>query len=190
MENELELSHRCCYKLLTVVGHLHSRGFQRLRIFPYARGMWWRCELAPGALFDPENGACFVPHPSHDRERLVARFSSGGGCHPFGWKRNISRLSVEKIADLFLDSFPSIGKASLGSDWSYAGWYQEMLFRTSPTRLPMAYYWDEYEREVFSRLVLVPVGPPESGETRTEMPLPPLYPTSESVAVDSPPTRL
>jgi hypothetical protein len=178
-----ELSHHCCYKLLTVVGHLHSRGFQRLRIFPYARGMWWRCELAPGALFDPENGAAFEPHPSHDREGLVARFSSGGGCHPFGWKRNISRMSVGKISDMFLESFPSIAKASLGPDWCYAGWYQEMLSRTSPCVLPMAYYRDEYEQEVFRRLVLVPVDPSDSGPTRTEMPLPPTYPNAEQATV-------
>lgn len=27
----------CCYKILQMVGNLHSRGYQRLRIFPWSR---------------------------------------------------------------------------------------------------------------------------------------------------------
>jgi len=76
----------CCHKLLQMVGLLHARGYQRLRIFPYGRIMWWRCELLPAELSDPDNGAQAFVDPEHLENGLAARFGSGGGCEPFGWQ--------------------------------------------------------------------------------------------------------
>ena len=160
----------CCYKILQMVGLLHSRGYQRLRIFPYGRG-FWGCELAPGDLFDPSNGACMESSSENDRAGLIARFSSGGGCRPFSWKRDISRMSLPLLADLFLKRYPAIAARSLGSDWAYAGWYQEMLMRTSADLLPVAYFHDDFEEVECSELCLFPVGDARRGE----MSLPPLF---------------
>jgi len=169
-----------CYKILQMVGHLHSRGYQRLRVFPYGRMMWWRCDIAPGELFDPANGACMESHPSYDREGLVARFSISDCDHPFGWKKSVTGKSLASIADLFLELFPAIAKGSVGSDWAYAGWYQEMLMRTSPNVLPLAFSSDEYEETVHDPLRLW-CNDPAVGDLRGgEMPLPPLYPRPES----------
>ncbi len=161
----------CCYKILQMVGHLHAMGYQRLRIFPWGGGMKWVCELAPAELFDPDNGACMESKPEHERDGLIAIFSSGGGCRPFGWKRDISRMSISSLADLFLERFPAIASGSRGSDWDYAGWYQEMLMRSDPGVLPVAYFHDEYEEVRCTALCMYPMG---EGQ-REDMPLPPTY---------------
>ncbi len=171
VEHKENTSLSCCYKILQMVGVLHSRGYQRIRIFPYGREMLWRCELAPADLFDPENGACMEYSVENDEAGLIARVSNGDGCRPFGWKRDISRLSLPRLADLFLERFPLIASRTLGSDWAYAGWYQEMLLRTSATLMPMAFYRDAYEEEVYIPLRLWAVG---AGQD-SQMPSPPLY---------------
>jgi hypothetical protein len=160
-----------CHKILQMVGNLHSRGYQRLRVFPWSRGLSWVCDLAPADLFDPENGACMESKPEYYSAGLVARILSGNGCRPFGWKRDISRMAIPRIADLFLERHSLIARKSLGSDWAYAGWYQEMLMRTSAELLPLAYYRDEHENEVYRSLRLCAFGEVQEGE----MPLPPLY---------------
>ena len=163
----------CCYKLLQMVGLLHSRGYQRLRISPYGRIMWWRCELFPAELSNPDNGALALIEDKHFEISLAARFSSGNGCQPFDWNIDISGFSVERLADMFVERFPRLIEESMGSDWVYAGWYQDMLRLTSASVLPLAYSFDEYESEYFSKLHLFRVGPESAGPK--EMPLPPVY---------------
>ena len=171
VESKENTSLACCYKILQMVGLLHARGYQRLRIFPSARMMHWRCELAPAELFSSADVACMESKPEYDSAGLVARASSGDCCRPFGWKRDISKMSISRLADLFLERYPIIARRSLGSDWAYAGWYQEMLMRTSAELLPLAFYRDEYEEEVCRPLRLCAFGEAQEGE----MPLPPRY---------------
>ena len=161
----------CCYKILQMVGELHSRGYQRLRVFPYGRGMYWRIVLAPADLFSTEDCACMESLPEYDRLGWVVRASTGDGCHPFGWRRSISKMPVSRMADLFLESFHAIVIKSQGRDWSYAGWYQEMLMRTSPNVFPMAFSSDEYEEVVCDPLMLIALGKGES----SKMPVPPCF---------------
>lgn len=182
IEKKQTKSLACCYKILQMVGLLHSRGYQRLRVFLSARSMWWRCELAPAELFDPENGACMESKPEYDRLGLVARASSGDCSHPFGWTRDISRIPLQRLADIFLQSFPTIARGSNGSDWAYAGWYQEMLMRTSPFVLPIAYYKDEYKEVVCDPLRLASLV--EGGEEGT-MPPPPCYHLESTLSLSS-----
>lgn len=171
----------CIYKILQMVGVLHAHGYQRLRIFPYARSMWWRCTLAPGALFDPANGACMESSPEHDRAGLIA--NGGGTTHPFGWTKGIATMSPAKMASKFIEDFPAIAKASLGSDWSYAGWFQELLMLTAPGIVPIAYYKDEYETTVYEKVQLSRTGDATEEQERfrvKEMAMPPLYEMRES----------
>jgi hypothetical protein len=164
----------CCYKILQAIGVLHARGHQRLRIFPYGRMMWWRCVVAPGVLFEKHNGALIETRREDESHGLIAEFGSANGCVPFGGTTDITRLSSTRVADLFAEQFPALVKATVGSDWGYAGWYQEMLMRTSPVILPMAFSRDEYEATCFESLQLFSIAP-TSNETVREMPLPPLY---------------
>lgn len=159
-----------------MVGALHARGFQRLRIFPYADEMWWRCELAPGALLNDENGAYTGTEMSYIQRGLVARISTSDGRHPFGWTEDISAIAISKLSDMFLERFPAIASPSQGSDWAYAGWYQEMLFKTSSKFLPIAYDRNPYDSTLLDRLMLHATGRWES----REMPLPPPYAIGET----------
>ena len=164
----------CCYKILQMVGELHARGYQRLRVFPYAKLMWWRCELAPAELFDPLNDTCMEIKPEYERAGLVARASSGDCSHPFGWKQNISQIPLQHLADLFLESFPAIARGSNGRDLPYAEWYQDMLKRTSPDVLPIAYYNDYGDQAMYDPMRLASQG---GGGREGTMPLPPVYST-------------
>ena len=176
MSKDQQRSIACCRKVLRMVGTLHARGFQQLRIFPYAREMWWRCEIAPGALFDAANGACMETRASSEKQGLVARVSSGDGCHLFGWKEDIGAMSIAKMSDMFLDRFPAIAAMSQGADWAYAGWYQEMLLKLSSKLLPIAYSTDAYESVVYDRLRL---DAPNGASRSLQMSLPPLYPKAK-----------
>ena len=147
-------------------------GYQQLRIFPYGRGMWWRCEIAPADLFDPSNGACMESKPQHDKKGWIARFSSSDACRPFGWREDIEEMPLDRLADLFIERFPKIAEKSFGPDWEYAGWYQDMLRRLVPGILPMAYSEDEYEQVVCNPLVLVSTRDELQGG---EMPVPPCF---------------
>jgi hypothetical protein len=173
----------CCHKLLQMVGHLHARGYQRLRIFPYGRIMWWRCELVPAELSDPDNGGLAYVEPRHLEKGLAARFGSGGSCEPFEWGVAIEGHSIEQLANMFLERFPKLAEASMGPDWAYAGWYQEMLRRTSPSVLPMAYAFDEYEISYFSKLQLVRLSGSDGTGSREEMAFPPVYVGAQSEAI-------
>jgi hypothetical protein len=174
----------CCHKLLQMVGLLHARGYQRLRIFPYVRMMWWRCELVPAELTDPDNGALTFVEVKHFDKGLAARFSIGGGCKPFDWGIDIEEFSVERLANTFLERFPKLSEASMGSDWAYAGWYQEMLRRTSSDLLPLAYGFDEYETTYFCKLQLVRMVGVDGADAHTEeMAFPPVYVAAQSEAI-------
>jgi ADP-ribosyl-[dinitrogen reductase] hydrolase len=171
----------CTYKILQMVGVLHARGYQRLRVFPSARSMWWKCTLAPGALFDPANGACMESRAEYDIAGLVA--SCGITTHPFGWKKSIETMSPAKMATKFVEDFPALAKASMGSDWPYAGWFQELLMLTAPGIVPIAYYSDEYETTVYEKVQLSRTGYTTEEQERfrvKEMAMPPLYEMRES----------
>ena len=171
----------CNYRILQMVGVLHGHGYQRLRVFPYARSMGWRCTLAPGALFDPANGACIESSLEYDSAGLVA--NCGGNTHPFGWTKSIATMSPSKMASAFVDKFPAIAKASKGPDWPYAGWFQELLMRTAPGIIPIAYYSDEYETNLHEQMQLFRTDEFPEAEERLrvkEMPLPPPYEMRES----------
>jgi len=88
------------------------------------------------------------------------------------------------VADIFLDKFSALARDSSGPDWSYAGWYQEMLMRTSPTILPVAYFRDEYEEVVCERLQLFRTNPEQDDDRSRDMPLPPLYQLNDSILGD------
>jgi len=178
VEQKVNPSFVCCYKILQMVGHLHARGYQRLRIFPWGGGMKWVCELAPAELFAQDSRA-FVEREVHEYEEdgLLARYSSGGGCRPFRWERDISRMSVRGLANLFIERFPAIIRGSLGPDWCYAGWYQEMLMRTLPDVFPVECFFEDggdYEVIRGPELCLFPMGDGQMREMG-KMPLPPIY---------------
>lgn len=122
-------------KVLMMVSDLHRRGYQRLRIAPGLSpgGEHWRCSITPITNISNKHGARLV-----DWEHLSAHYTSGAGAKYFDWSY-AANLDPAKLALRFIEEFPLIVEAGRGSDWGYAGWYQEMLGLTHPDYLPIAY---------------------------------------------------
>ena len=87
----------CCIKVLRMVGVLHARGYQRLRICPTGREMWWRCAKAQTMIFSEEHGALI----GQETPSMTAQFGSGAGCRPFEWRESITDMTVDEPADRF-----------------------------------------------------------------------------------------
>lgn len=125
-------------KVLLMVGELHIRGYQRLRIAPglAASGCYWRCAITPVTNISSRHGALMVSNEP------AAHYSSGQERDYFGWK-GAAQFTASHLAVHFIERFPDIVAAGRGSDWLYAGWYQEMLGLTYPDAFPIAYAdWD------------------------------------------------
>ena len=117
-----------------MVGELHLRGYQRLRIAPgmSASGCYWRCSVTPASNVLASHGARL-----RDWEK-AAHYTSGMEAKYFDWA-DAAHCTPSRLAELFLVRFPDIAAAGHGSDWLYAGWYVEMLHRTYPDLFPIAY---------------------------------------------------
>jgi hypothetical protein len=153
-------------KVLRMVGELHLRGYQRLRISPgvSSSGSYWRCSVTPASNVSPDNGALMVEWRECD-----AHYSSADGRRYFGWT-DMAHATASELADRFLQEFPAIARAGHGRDWLYAGWYVEMLHITYPDVLPEAYadYVDSTLRIPCGgqrKGVFVPAPPPGHGVT-------------------------
>jgi len=122
-------------KILLMVYRLHERGYQRLRIAPglSPSGVYWRCSIAPVTNMLQGDGAMLA-----DFDGLAALYTTGQGQQFFDWPDAVG-ASPDRLADMFPERFADIAAAGFGSDWQYAGWYQEMLRMTEPDALPFAY---------------------------------------------------
>lgn len=131
-------------KVLQMVGELHVRGYQRLRILPYMApsGMAWRCAIGPAALFSRDG---LRLDESGDFGETTVSYTSGAGGEYFLWT-DAAHETPSGLARLFIKRFPKIVTAAKGSDWTYAGWYVEVLGLTYPNLLPYAFAdWDDPE---------------------------------------------
>jgi hypothetical protein len=118
-----------------MVQELHARGYQRLRIAPgmSPSGAYWRCSVVPVANILQTNGAMLK-----DWNGLAAHYSMGQEQEYFGWA-DAADANAVRLADLFIERFPDIAAAGFGADWTYGGWYQDMMRLTAPDVLPVAY---------------------------------------------------
>ena len=118
---------RRAQRVLSMVGELHKRGYQRLRAVPAmsGSGMHWRCMVTPASNTLRTHGGHLATWEYEGGP--VASYSSGGdGNEYFGWTDR-KAASARELADTFLERFPEICKASRGADWLYAGWFVELL---------------------------------------------------------------
>jgi hypothetical protein len=113
---------RRAVRVLAMVGELHKRGYQRLRVMPYiyATGHW-RCWIGPATLFYRNHGAMLM-----ERDSLVARYTSGAGNHYFDWEDAASD-TARTLADKFLQRFAALTQCGRGWDYLYGGWYERLL---------------------------------------------------------------
>jgi len=124
-----------------MVEELHRMGYQKLRIAPGidASGISWRCIIVPNVYTSDDHGAML-----HDSESSLlssgeaVRYSTDDKDRYFRWP-DAGALTPQELAHRFLCEFPVLAKLGEGSDWAYAGWYQEMIRLTGPANIPIAY---------------------------------------------------
>ncbi len=113
------------------------RGYQDVRIAPglSPSGLYWRCAITAAPNVGPD---MTVTNPGLP----TALYGSGQGRRYFDWD-DAAHATPSRLADLFIARFPEVVAAGRGSGRAYAGWYLEMLHRTYPDDLPIAYAdWD------------------------------------------------
>lgn len=125
---------RAAVRVLSVVSELHARGYQELRISPgmSGSGMYWRVAVAPARWIDPRTMLLTA------EDVPAARYTTGQEKRYFDWT-DAESATVTRLADLFSERFPRILAESRGRDWSYAGWYLEMLGHARRGHFPVAY---------------------------------------------------
>ncbi|QIG42042.1 hypothetical protein G5V58_03985 [Nocardioides anomalus] len=133
----LEVSERMRL-VLEMVAVLHRRGYQRLRIVPgmSGSGLYWRVSITPSANVRPEPRLGGVDHVD-DHKHLVA-FWTNADEQVFGEELS-AKATSSALADHFENQFPDVLAAARGSDWSYAGWYVEMLSHVDAGFYPVFY---------------------------------------------------
>lgn len=163
---------RASRKVLLMVGELHLRGYQHLRILPYMApsGMAWRCAIAPASLFSHDG---LELDESGEFGVTTVSYTSAAGTEYFNWT-DANHETPSGLAHLFIERFPQIAAAAKGSDWTYAGWYVEMLGLTYPNRFPYAFAdWDgpeEWSNRTSWRTIVTDAS---DADTEVRIPLPP-----------------
>lgn len=153
---------RRALRVLQMVHELHKAGYQRIRICPgmSASGGSWRCAVTPMDNIERNHGAMLV-----DWDNGVARYTSGQKNHYFEWMDAESDTARE-LAAKFIARFPEIARRGLGQDWSYAGWYVQMLGFAEREEFPTAYAdwhgtphpnWLSTDRNLISKLPMPPL---------------------------------
>jgi hypothetical protein len=127
-----------CRTVLLLLHELHLRGHQRLRAVPAMEpsGKYWQCAIAPVDLVSRDHGACLASGKREDSR--LATYTSRDRDRYFGWTDVYPYAGPQELATLFVERFPELVEAGSGSDWSYAGWYMEMLRLTHPDQFPYA----------------------------------------------------
>jgi hypothetical protein len=128
-----------------MVGELHKRAFQRLRVMPYMSpsGLHWRCSIASvdsfyrnhGAILS-ENTTALLDDSRTQTGMTIARYSSAQDNHYFDWDDS-TKDDARTLADKFETRFSHLAERSKGWDYAYAGWYLHML-RAGPANLNSA----------------------------------------------------
>jgi len=121
-----------CIRMVEMTHELHVLGYQKIRLFPYVSpsGAHWRLEWA-----SVENFRSAISPPIDTEERLIARYTSADGWHPFHWEA-VESLTPKDMAHQFILQFPEISSAGKGQDWLYAGWMTSLLGEVRKGRFP------------------------------------------------------
>ena len=126
---------RRAVRVLAMIGELHKRGFQRLRLMPHMSpsGLHWRCAIGSADNFYRNHGAKLLNYGSFfgdDNQRqttaVVAHYTSGQENHYFGWNDS-ERDSARSLADKFVNRFSHLVNSGRGWDYPYAGWFLRLL---------------------------------------------------------------
>jgi hypothetical protein len=164
-------------RVLAMVGELHRRGYQKIRVMPFMSpsGNAWRCWIGPDTLFYRNHGAYLCDTDFNERQStsLSARYTTGEENRYFGWQ-DAENDDARSLADKFLVRF--IRLAGEGEGWSYvyAGWYQRLLGRAELGWMPVVL--SDYGSFSYKKISLEDHRPEEwrvATEKQPSLPLPP-----------------
>lgn len=128
---------RRCARVLRAVHELHRKGYQRLRVIPYFGSTnHWRCVVTYSGAVCSQHGA-WGPEDGY----WCAKYTSAMGNEYFEWPDAKNDTAVDLAAKL-LDRFPHLRHLGAGRDWSYVGWYTEMMTYADRGELPVAVGFD------------------------------------------------
>lgn len=167
---------RRAVRVLAMVGELHRRGYQRIRVMPFMSpsGNHWRCYIGPDRLFYRNHGAYLRDTDFSERqsETLSARYSSANENRYFGWTGSEDDDS-RSLADKFLSRFIRIAGEGEGWNYTYAGWYQRLLGLADRGWLPVVFSDDSVSS--LKKINLYDLRPEEwrTGDKDPSLPLPP-----------------
>jgi len=139
---------RRAVRVLAMVGELHRRGYQKLRVMPFLSpsGISWRCWIGPDTLFYRNHGAILCETSATlDGSRegqsttLLARYSSGEENQYFGWD-DAEQDDARSLADKFLDRFRALSHRGKWRNYAYAGWYQRLLGLSEQGWMPVVLF--------------------------------------------------
>lgn len=121
-------------KVLRIVGELHLRGYQRIRIVTHAHGTRrWRCGVTRASKTFVDNGLV----PLSWDPAVLPQYLSGPMRDYFTWT-DARHATPSSLADLFVARCSAIASAGAGQDWEYAGWCSWLLHLIYPDVLPAA----------------------------------------------------
>jgi hypothetical protein len=174
---------RRAIRVLAIVGELHKRGYQRLRVMPFMSpsGVHCRCLIGPVTLFYRNHGAILNEMAAGLDDEIqevatIARYTSAQTNQYFGWK-DAQADDVRSLADKFVQRFRTVADSSRGWDYHYAGWYQRLLGLAEAGWLPVVLR--DYVEVVYDHVPLDEVRPREWQVTRGETPTLPNPPPGE-----------
>ena len=115
-------------RLLEMVGELHARGLERLRITPFMApsGVHWRLVIYAVGCDE------------------VARYTSAEDDGFYAWPESPGS-SASELADLFVERFAELARAGRGEDPGYAAWMRQVLDVVRQGWVP--YFYADWETE-------------------------------------------
>jgi hypothetical protein len=169
---------RRAVRVLAMVGELHRRGYQKIRVMPFMApsGCYWRCWIGPETLFYRNHGA-FLCDTEYSEEvqstALSARYTSGEENHYFGWQ-DAENDDARSLADKFLARFTKLASHGEGWSYAYAGWYQRLVGLADRGWMPVVLSDDDTSS--YKKINLHDLRPVEwriANEKKPSLPLPP-----------------
>lgn len=135
---------RRAVRVLNMVGDLHRRGYQKLRVMPFmsASGHAWRAWIGPDTMFYRNHGAylsgAWNPDERQQSTSATACYTTGAD-HYFNWP-DADQDDARTLTDKFLARFTQLARQGEGWSYAYAGWYQRMLGLAERGWMPVVIY--------------------------------------------------
>lgn len=136
---------RRCLRVMRMVGILHGKGFQGLRVFPWHHPAGHRMEIFPARYVELDGVKVNYDRvPGGMDSPLIARHSGAQAEHVFEWP-DAGGLDAQALALLFIRRFPELCAQAFHLDYAYAGWFATLLTHCEYGYMP--YLFGEYQEK-------------------------------------------